>query len=405
MARSGVTGWTAALAASLAVSAALTGPWRLLTLSLFPLIFGLCVLLASLCLVIGLAWLAANRGARAPNCTRLHPVVPRLSIATPAGLETIRIRKQWLIRDVSFRKPLHPTSTAVSAAVDELIAAILENHLLSWYTVAISPSDPTFPHAVERTIRESMAGLRDRVVRVDWANVGVSVLLPRITRHLELFDAAQQSLGESSLFIPTDTPSSSGEIKATSARAGVPLKPKPKPKVQSKSAAAPGPASEEMDLLLANKYAELATLDSAGSEQLRPVLGLHRALTGAGLNSKPGEEKHLRHVVSQVLGGILPPKERASGAVTSMAVEIVACAILRPTIEALADPDQWNRLIDEKGGNAIREQRMVDKLRAALDATQSAAPLKGQTEGAAGRSGAITVTSTAKQFESFLRWA
>jgi len=310
-----VTVTLALLAAGLALR-----PSKILSILVLPL-YLVGALVGSLFLHFLFSYFAALRSSA--SSSEHDPIVPLLSIATPSGIEAIRVRKIWNAQNTSFRVPLHPSSQNVSAALDRLIAVILQNHLLSWYTVSISPSDPSFPYAVERTIREALLGIRDRLVNLDLAKLGVSTLLPKITNHLELFQEAQQSILESS--------TTSLEHKDHDRK--------------KKQGTANTPVSEELDLLLSNKYAELAG-DS----------GLHPAVSGASFNSRPGEEKHLRRIIGNILSMILPPTERASSAVSVMAMEIVACAIIRPIIEAISDPDLWNRLLDDKAGDIIKEQ-------------------------------------------------
>lgn len=290
----------------------------------------------------------------------------------------MRVRKRWSNSADAFRQPLHPSSQAVSAALDELISVILDNHLLSWYTVSISPSDRSFPNAVERTIREVLLSIRGRLTEVDWAQLGVSTLVPKITHHLEMFQEAQQTLLESSATSASQQP---GADPANKDR-------------KKKQASGAQVASEELDLLLSNKYAELAG-----------AAGLHPAVSGASFNSRPSEEKHLRKLIARILQLVMPERERRSSAVTVVTMEVVACAILRPVIEAVADPDLWNRMLDEKAGNAIRERKMVSKLRAALDANPSIAqaPATPKDGSIRRRSENISVKSSSKQFESFLR--
>lgn len=311
------------------VAAALVAyqPRRLATLLLLPL-FVVGTLIATLLVHLALAYLADRTLARQGSKTRHDPVVPLLSMATPAGLEAIRVKKAWVHADTSFRQPLHPTSLKAATALDDLIATILDNHLLSWYTIAISPSDPSFPNAVEKMIRGALIEARGHLAEVDWAKLGVSTLLPKLTTHLDLFLEAQQSLLESS---NPSIDAKSGEISH-----------KIRGKKQSTGATV---ASEELDLLLANKYAELA-----GNS------GLHPAVSGASFNSRPSEEKHLRTLVLRILKVLIPAREAASPAVMTIAMEVVACAIIRPVVDALSDPDMWNKMIDEKAGAIIREQ-------------------------------------------------
>lgn len=317
--------WSAAFVVA---SSIVYRPRLLATLLLLPL-YAIGTFLVAVVIHAALAYGADRIDAHRAKAVR-NPVVPLLSIATPAGLEAIRAKKAWSQSNAEFRVPLHPGSIKASAALDDLIATILDNHLLSWYTISISPSDPTFPHAVEKAIREVLGNAREYVAAVDWARLGVSTLLPKITTHLEIFLEAQQSLVEASG--ATKVGGQNGSASHQAARG----------KKQSPGA---NVASEELDLLLANKYAELA-----GKK------GLHPAVSGASFNSRPSEEKHLRDLVHRILNLVMPSRESASPAVLTMATEIVACAIVRPVIEALTDPDLWNKIIDEKAGAIIREQ-------------------------------------------------
>lgn len=113
---------------------------------------------------------------------------------------------------------------------------------------------------------------------------------------------------------------------------------------------------------------------------------------------------------------ILPEKEGESGAVRIMVREIVACAVMVPVVETLSDPDFYNRTIDDKAGAAIRDQKMVNQFREALDkqgdhlTSASAASFSGATQGSIRRRGTlsrpteeISVKTTPRQFEAFLR--
>ena len=321
----------AAVALTLAAATALIYRPRALLLVLLSPVFVLVVVLSPLAAHVVLSYLAAARDV--PSKHGSDPLVPLLSIATPSGLEAIRIRRQWRAStSTSNAKPhglLAPGSQKVSAALDRLIAIILDNYLNSWYKIVISPSDTSFPDAVERTIRDVLVEIREKLVKVDWASLGVTTLLPKITEHLELFTEAQQTL--LSKGAGPDTAAQGGSSEAQSRK-----------KQSSPSAV---PAGEELDLLLSEKYAAL--LDGKG---------LHPAVSGASFNSRPSEEKHLRFLVERILEKVMPRREADSKAVNVMTMEIVACAVIRPIIEAISDPDLWNRMLDEKAGAAIREQ-------------------------------------------------
>jgi len=75
---------------------------------------------------------------------------------------------------------------------------------------------------------------------------------------------------------------------------------------------------------------------------------LHPAVAGNTLDTKPAQEEHVRGLVEGILRLVLPEKERKSRAVLIVAREIVTSAVLMPVLEMLADPDFWNRMLDEQ---------------------------------------------------------
>lgn len=94
--------------------------------------------------------------------------------------------------------------------------------------------------------------------------------------------------------------------------------------------------SEELDLLLANRYA------AGGPGKLHPaVANLSSTFT------KQTEENHLRNLIDKALPSILPEKEAQSKAIRIVVREIVSCSVLYPIVEMLSDPDFWNQRIDE----------------------------------------------------------
>lgn len=94
-------------------------------------------------------------------------------------------------------------------------------------------------------------------------------------------------------------------------------------------------ASQELDLLLASRYA-------ARNGRLHPAVD-----NLATLVTKPTEEVYLRSLVERALPLVLPPDECGSKAVRVMAREIVTVVVLVPLMEMFGDPDFWNRTIDQ----------------------------------------------------------
>ena len=102
-------------------------------------------------------------------------------------------------------------------------------------------------------------------------------------------------------------------------------------------------------------------------EQARAATsGLHRALSGNGRYASRGggklhpaidnlsstftkqtEENHLRELIDKALPYVLPEKEAKSRVLKIAVREVVACSVLYPVMDMLADPDFWNRSIDQ----------------------------------------------------------
>ncbi|GJN87525.1 hypothetical protein Rhopal_000476-T1 [Rhodotorula paludigena] len=257
--------------------------------------------------------------------------------------------------------PLRGAPPFLQAAVDSLLALILRDFVLRWYS-SISDS-PVFPHAVDRTIRDSLVAVATRVSKVDWSEVLVGRILPLVTAHIEASVSAAQSVH---------------------GRAGHPG----------------APTSDELELFVASRYA------SATKTQK-----LHPAVDVASTNARPAEEAWLRSLCDDVLPLVMPERELDSAAVRVMVREIVACAVMLPVFDMLGDPDFWNRIIDDKAGAAIRDQKMVHQFREALDkqgpalaaaAVRSLAKPKSPST-AARRTEVVSVRTSPRQFDAWLK--
>jgi sorting nexin-25 len=187
--------------------------------------------------------------------------------------------------------------------------------------------------------------------------------------------------------------------------------------------------SEELDLLLASRYG------TKGGEKLHPAVdNLSTTFT------KQTEEMHLRQLVEKALPFVLPEKEAKSKVLRVAIREIVACAVLYPAMEMLADPDFWNRAIDQVVWTfqpqilcssfvhvifyqSRREQqfinsrrpllsqvqylivgrKLITKVRNVLDAQSARPQYRLSTPISAPSTETITIRTNVRQFESFLR--
>ncbi|GAA5874051.1 hypothetical protein JCM1840_006129 [Sporobolomyces johnsonii] len=291
---------------------------------------------------------------------RSRPGVPPLHFTSPAAWSMTQTKASWEATNDPLRPSFPGTPAFLASAIDSLFSLILRDFVLKWYST-LSDS-PAFPNAVERTMRDAVLKLANRVGDVDWSDVLVGRILPLLTAHFDAFRAAEQSLRRQDL------------------RADL-------------------TESDEHDLFLASRYAA----EIKGNK-------LHEAVDVASPNSKPAEEAWLRSLFGQILPLIVPERELDSPAVKVMVREIVACAVMLPIFDMLGDPDFWNRIIDDKAGSAIRDQKMVNQFREALDKQSPAvvtasllsfiAPPKPQ---APRRTETISVRTSPKQFDSWMK--
>jgi sorting nexin-25 len=271
------------------VARALLSPWTLvLLLPCLAFFLGLAVLLAP---VAAGYYLDHNRSVQSTTPLKASRA---LAFSTPAAWQAVLTRSQWTQKSPQSLKQLHPGSPMVSSALNEILIMIVRDFVLIWYT-QIS-SSPSFPTAVSETLNSSLDRLLQRAAAMDHAALVVKRILPKLTAHIEQFRRSEVALRGATL-----------ERRLT--------------------------ASEELDMLLASRY--------AGKGRLHLAVGnLSSAFT------KQTEEAHLRGLVERALPHILPEAEARSPAVCIVMREIVACSVLYPVVDMLSDPDFWNKMID-----------------------------------------------------------
>ncbi|KAK0208716.1 PhoX domain-containing protein [Desarmillaria ectypa] len=286
---------------------------------------------------------------------RLFNAARPFAFSTPAAWQAVVTRSQWSQNTPQSFPPLYPESPLVSEALNDIIIKIVRDFVMVWYQ-EIS-SSPAFPTAVSTVIHDSIEKMLDRATGIDFSALVVKRILPKITAHIDLFRQSEIALRGAGL-----------ERRLTQ--------------------------SEELDLLLASRYA--AGMDAAK---------LHNAVDNLSTTfTKQTEEMHLRHLVDRVLPHVLPETEARSKALKIVVREIAACSVLYPVMEMVADPDFWNRAIDQIAGAAIHQQKLITKVRNVLEAQSprrqhhySSAPLSSAPNEL------ITIRTDPHQFESFLR--
>ncbi|OSD03327.1 hypothetical protein PYCCODRAFT_1434745 [Trametes coccinea BRFM310] len=343
-----------AIALFLAVGVGLPVLWRVLS---SPLTIALLLPLFILVLILGFFALNIALGSlldsiRPAPTNALTTAARPLAFSTPAAWQAVLTRSQWSYKAPQSLPPLYPDAPVASAAINDILILIVRDFVLVWYK-EIS-SSPSFPTAVSSTLHGSMERLLERATSLDLSALLVNRILPKVTAHIEQFRQSEVALRGAGL-----------ERKLTQ--------------------------SEELDLLLASRYA------AKGGGKLHPAVdNLSSTFT------KQTEENHLRGLVDKALPHILPEKEARSRAVKIVVREIVACSVLYPVMEMLADPDFWNRMIDQVAGAAIRQQRLISKVRHILEAQLPRSHPRLEDVPAA-TTETITIRTDARQFESFLR--
>ncbi|KDQ15633.1 hypothetical protein BOTBODRAFT_31525 [Botryobasidium botryosum FD-172 SS1] len=289
-----------------------------------------------------------------PTPNHLLTAARPLTFSTPAAWQAAVTRSQWSTNTPQSLPPLCPEALAISGALNDILTLIVRDFVLTWYT-KIS-SSPAFPTSVSSTLHATVQTLLARIETLDVPAVIVRRILPKVTAHIEQFRQSEVSLRGAGL-----------ERHLTQA--------------------------DELDLLLARRYA------GKGGK-------LHPAVDNlSSMVTKQTEDAYLRGLVDKILPFILPESEAESKAVRIVVREIVACAVLGPVLDMFADPDFWNRIIDQVAGAAIRQQKMISKVRHILEAQSpvAAVPVSVAAARSNHRNEKITSRTAAHHFESFLR--
>ncbi|EOD50953.1 putative intermediate filament protein [Neofusicoccum parvum UCRNP2] len=262
--------------------------------------------------VAGIVYLIAST-SRSPELALARPLrAPQhVAFVSPQAwrAETASLKSRALYR----REPLYPPSFVISDHLDNLLDLILRDFVQTWYG-AISPR-PTFTNEVDRAIRAALGNIRDRLLEADLVEIAISRAVPMVTTHMRDFYEAERI-------------------------------------VRGRKLSRDVTESDELDNAIAAKYRD-------GK--------LHPAASLTYTNPKSVQQQHLRGIVARLMPQVLPRTMRTSQTVNTLIKEIVACAVLFPVIQMLADPDTWNQMMEGYGRALLQDRKTVRKLRAALD--------------------------------------
>ncbi|KAK1463800.1 hypothetical protein CCUS01_08214 [Colletotrichum cuscutae] len=240
---------------------------------------------------------------------------------------------------------LDPNSKRISKALDDLLELIIRDFVSSWYS-NIS-KNPVFSNEVDKAVRDALINIRERLLELDLVDIVTTRIVPMLNAHFRDFYEAERA-------------------------------------VRGKKLNRSVTESEELDLAIASKYKD-------GK--------LHPAASLSFPDTKLVQQDYLRKMVSGILPKVLPPNMLASRAVSSIIREIVACAVLFPVMQILAEPDTWNQVMENYGRSMLQDRSTVRKLRAALDQHASPAPRLGK----AAIIPRLSPTDSERKFEKFIR--
>ncbi|KAH6618048.1 PXA domain-containing protein [Chaetomium sp. MPI-SDFR-AT-0129] len=257
----------------------------------------------------------------------------------PTEIAALRQRQTYT------RPSLCPDAPQLAAALDEILEYIIRDFIRVWY--AHISANPVFTDEVDRAIRYAVLRIRDRLQRLDLAEVLTTRLVPIMTAHFRNFSNAERSVRGRKL---------NRSVTET----------------------------EELDLAIASKYKD-------GK--------LHPAASLAFSDTKTAQQDYLRKTMSRIVPIILPEKLLASRAVSTLVREITSCAVMFPVMQMLSDPDTWNQLMENYGRAMLQDRSTVRRLRAALDQHASPAP-KTSKPVAFPR---LTPADSERRFEKFIR--
>ncbi|KAG0146919.1 hypothetical protein CROQUDRAFT_62281 [Cronartium quercuum f. sp. fusiforme G11] len=392
------------IVAFILVSTVLVGYRNILAITSCFIIYFATVFLAIVAFNLGLPyWIQRHEASRATP-RREKRTAYRMRFSTPAAYSASQIKKTWETRSDWRHEQLHPKLEQMSASIlDRLLMKIIRDFVwkASWYDTLVPPpygtllasaqqvsqntspdtySSPSFPLAVEKVIRHCLRVIFLRLERLDILDMIIHKILPILTTHIEAFRQAESDLrGGDNIGGRTGHRSSRRD-----SRGGI-------------YGAFFSSGNDEIDLLLARLHAEVLqkknteakqNLNSSGNpDGPRPTIRLHPAVDVPTPNSQSSEQAHLRRLLEIILPIVLPPAEANSRAVRILVIELLTCSIIGPVIEMLSDSDFWNRFIEERAGNVIREQKMVEQLREVLDRQSSLVNMNAQSDNAPHLSG------------------
>lgn len=211
------------------------------------------------------------------------------------------------IQKSSLEAPAIPESFLISEALDQLFSLVIQEFVESWYK-SIS-SNTLFQDSIRLELKGLVTNLKERLAKVNLANLLVFKIFPIITDHYARFVSIDNSHDST--------------------------------------------YSIESKLSTANRF---------GKSKLH--LGVSLSLPGPNARNK--EKVYLRRKVGSILPVLLSPLESSNDTVLLLLRELLACTILANVVEVLGEGDFFNQMIVKLIGTNLQHRDQVKRLRAAL---------------------------------------
>ena len=217
-----------------------------------------------------------------------------LAFTSPSAWSALLTRRSWEDTGSNTKLALHASSSSAFNTLSDTIMGLVKEHfILPWYQ-RISPSS-AMPDQIELLVRRMLFELIKKAELVDWPTFMVARILPIVTEHLQHYRSVEH---------------------LASAQASSPTIPLPLPKK-------PHPA-------------------------LAP--GAHTFTWGSA-----SIDAHFRDRLEKLVKETLHNADR-SVVVSTLVREVLLGTVWSPAFEMLCDSDFWNRQIDERAGQYLREQ-------------------------------------------------
>ncbi|ODV92277.1 hypothetical protein CANCADRAFT_19189, partial [Tortispora caseinolytica NRRL Y-17796] len=213
-----------------------------------------------------------------------------------------------IVPNISLQQPvIVPSSFYLSASLSRLLSQIVKSFVASWHSTFASTD--LFPRSVESLLHLILRDVSAKLIGIDWPSTIVCQFLPLVSTHIH-----EYAYAESLVFGDSDSLTE----------------------------------SLELDQAICNHY---------NNGKLHPALQKR---------SVSLQKEWLSTKLLPYTRAILP-QQYSSDFSLFLANEILACGVVFPTLNALADPNVWNNLILNLAGKTLDEQRTVKKLRSALE--------------------------------------